>query len=741
MSMIEKSPARVVLKDFSKPVTDSTFTHGAFILKCQIKSLLRIEILAGLLLFSGACAMRLEYPLTEKINHVDTYHGIEVVDPYRWLEEDVRESESVAQWVQAQNKVTATYLEKLPARTTIEQRLTQLWDYEKFGTPFKSGGRYYIAKNDGLQNHYVYYVSDNLDSRKRILFDPNQWSKDGTVALGGIAFSEDGCYAAYGIQESGSDWRTWKVRDIESGQDLNDTLKYLKFTEVAWDHDAKGFYYAKYPDPDFKDQFQSLNREMKVMFHRLGTVQSEDEVIYYKPDQPDWGYDVAVTDDGHYLVLSIWLGTDPKYRIMVRDLSQTRARFEDVVPTFDHEYTLIDNDGPVLYFSTDKDAPRGRIVAIDLSQPEPKQWREIIPESEFPLEGVNLVNNQFICIYLQDVTSQIKLYSLDGQYIRSLALPALGKAGGFGGKRTDTETFYSFQSFAIPPSIYRYDMLTGESRLLERARVDFDPDQFITKQIFYPSKDDIRIPMFVTHKKNIPLDGTNPTLLYGYGGFNNSLTPEFSVSRLAWMEMGGIYAVANLRGGGEYGQTWHEAGKRFNKQNVFDDFIAAAETLISMKITSAEKLAIMGASNGGLLVGACMTQRPDLFAAAIPSVGVMDMLHFDEFTAGRFWTDEYGSAKDDSAMFEYLLGYSPYHNLKIGTAYPATLVTTADTDDRVIPGHSFKFIARLQECHRGKTPVLIRIETRAGHGSGKPTSMIIKEQADIYTFLKKNLRM
>ncbi|MEJ2110036.1 MAG: prolyl oligopeptidase family serine peptidase [Acidobacteriota bacterium] len=700
-----------------------------------------IGILLGLILFSGACAMNLEYPETEKIDHVDTYFRVEVADPYRWLEEDVRESERVASWVRAQNKVTSAYLEKLPARAEIKQRLTQLWDYEKFGTPFKRGGRYYIAKNDGLQNHSMYYVSDSLEGERRVLFDPNQWSEDGTVALGGMAFSENGRYVAYGIQESGSDWRTWKVRDLETGQDLGDILKYLKFTDVAWDPEADGFYYAKYPDPDSEDQFLSLNREMKVMYHRLGTVQSDDEVIYYDPDHPEWGYDVAVTDDGRYLVLNIWIGTDPKYRIMVRDLSQARSEFVDVVPTFDNDYALIDNDDSVLFFRTDKDAPNGRIVAVDLNRTEPKQWREIIPESEFPLEGANLVHNQFVCIYLRDVTSQIKLYSLQGQFVRNIALPGLGSADGFGGKRTDTETFYAFQSFAIPPSIYRYDMLTGESRLLERDRVDFDPDQFITEQIFYASSDDTRIPMFITHKKDMILDGANPTLLYGYGGFDNSLTPGFSVSRLAWMEMGGVYAVANLRGGGEYGQTWHEAGKKFKKQNVFDDFIAAAETLISRNITSAEKLAVMGGSNGGLLVGACMNQRPDLFAAAIPSVGVMDMLRFDEFTAGRFWTDEYGSAKDSEAMFRYLLGYSPYHNLKRGAEYPATLVTTADTDDRVVPGHSFKFIARLQEYQRGEAPVLIRIETRAGHGSGKPTSKVIEEQADIYAFLKKNLHM
>lgn len=706
-----------------------------------MKSIVMKLTLMGLILFNGACAEKIQYPVTEKVDHVDTYHGVEVSDPYRWLEEDVRESEQVAQWVAAQNEVTFGYLEKLPQRKVIKERLTQLWDYEKFGTPFKRGGRYYIAKNDGLQNHYVYYVSDTLDGPRRVLLNPNEWSEDGTVALGGMAFSDDGQYVAYGIQEAGSDWRTWKVLDIADGQDLGDQLEYLKFTDVAWDPRVEGFYYAKYPDPDSNDQFQSLNKDMKVMYHRLGEAQSEDAVIFYQPEHPEWGYEVEVTDDGLYLVYSIWVGTDPKYRIMVQDLTQADAQPVDVISTFENEYSLIDNDGPILYFRTDKDAPKGRIIAIDLRQPAPELWREIVPESKHLLQGANLVNDQFVCTYLQDVTTQIKLYNLTGEFIRDIELPGLGTASGFDGKRTDIETFYSFQSYAMPPSIYRYDMVTGESRLLDRAQVDFDPHQYITEQVFYSSKDGTRIPMFITHKKGMVLDGSNPTLLYGYGGFNISLTPGFSVSRLAWMEMGGVYVVANLRGGGEYGQAWHEAGKKLNKQNVFDDFIAAAETLIDKQITSSEKLAIMGGSNGGLLVGACMNQRPDLFAAAIPAVGVMDMLRFDQFTAGRFWTDDYGSAQDNKEMFEYLKGYSPYHNLEPDTVYPATLVTTADTDDRVVPGHSFKFAARLQECHTGADPVLIRIETRAGHGSGKPTSMIIEEEADIYAFLQKNLGM
>ncbi|NQV31103.1 MAG: S9 family peptidase [Phycisphaeraceae bacterium] len=706
-----------------------------------MKSILYYAVVVAMGISNGACAVELPYPKTERTDQMDEYHGIEVTDPYRWLEEDVRESDRVAQWVKAQNKVTFGYLETLPERAAIEQRLTQLWDFAKFGTPFKTGGRYYIAKNNGLQNHYVYYVSDTLNSEQRVLLNPNEWSEDGTVALGGLSFSDNGRYVAYGIQEAGSDWRTWKVRNIDTGKDLSDTLAYLKFTDVAWDPEAEGFFYAKYPDPDPNDQFQSLNKDMKVMYHRLGTSQSDDVVVYYRPDHPEWGYQIEVTDDGRYLVLTIWVGTDPKYRVMVKDLQQEYAMPKDVITTFDHEFSFIDNDGPVFYFRTDAKAPKSRIVAIDLRQPEPEHWQDILPESDALLEGANVVNNLLVCSYLKDVTTQVKLYTLKGQFLRDIALPGLGTASGFGGKRAYTETFYSFQSFAVPPSTYRYDMITGKSTLLERAEVDFDPDQYVTEQVFYRSKDGTSIPMFITHKKDLALNGANPTLLYGYGGFNISIAPSFSVSRLAWMEMGGVYAVANIRGGGEYGQAWHEAGKKQNKQNVFDDFIAAAEYLIDKKYTQTDKLAIMGGSNGGLLVGACMTQRPHLFGAAIPAVGVMDMLRFDEFTAGRFWTDDYGSAKDSPEMFEYLKGYSPYHNLKPGTAYPATLVTTADTDDRVVPGHSFKFAAQLQACHQGNTPVLIRIETKAGHGSGKPTAMIIEEQADIYAFLKQSLGM
>lgn len=700
----------------------------------------RMVIVLFLIPSSVSCAQELSYPETRRVDHWDTYHDVRVHDPYRWLEQDVRESEPVRAWVEAQNEITFGYLKGLPRRAAFKQRLTELWDYEKYGTPFKVGSRYFMAKNDGLQNHSVIYWMDTLAGPRHVLFNPNAWSEDGTVALGGMSFSQDGRYVAYGIQDAGSDWRTWKVRDIATGQDLPDTLKYLKFTSPAWDPDSLGFFYAKYPDPDSDQQFQSLNTRMKVMYHRLGTQQAEDVAVFYRPDMPEWGYQVDVTDDGRYLIITIWKGTDAKYRVMVKDLQQAYAMPVDIISEFSHDYSFIDNDGPLFYFRTDDQAPRGRIIAIDIRKPQQAHWREIIPQARDTLQGVSCVNNLLLCRYLEDVTTQVRLYTLDGRQVRDIELPGLGTASGFGGKRTDTETFYAYQSFAAAPSIHRYDMVTGASTLLERAQVAFAPDDYVTKQVFYKSKDGTRVPMFITQRKDLKSDTPHPTLLYGYGGFNISILPRFSVSRLTWMEQGGVYAVANLRGGGEYGRQWHEAGKQQSKQNVFDDFIAAAEYLIQKGYTSKEKLAIMGGSNGGLLVGACMIQRPGLFGAAVPAVGVMDMLRFDEFTAGRFWVDDYGSAKTDKSMFEYLRGYSPYHTLR-PAEYPATLITTADTDDRVVPGHSFKFAAQLQHVHQGDHPVLIRIETRAGHGSGKPTAMIIEEHADVYAFLAEHLGM
>ncbi|MFY9254542.1 MAG: prolyl oligopeptidase family serine peptidase [Fuerstiella sp.] len=682
----------------------------------------------------------LVYPETKTVDQVDDFHGTKVDDPYRWLEDDVRESKDVAAWVEAQNKITFAYLKNLPGRDAIEKRMTELWNYEKISAPSKEGGRYYFFRNDGLQNQNVLYMQDTLEDEPKILIDPNTWSADGTVALSGTEFSDDGKYAAYGIQDGGSDWRTWRIMEIESGKLLDDELKWIKFSGISWTPDSKGFYYSRYDEPAEGAAFQSLNLNQKVYYHTVGTAQSEDTLVYQRPDEPEWGFNAEVSEDGHYLVITVWKGTDDRYRVTIKDLRRPDSQPIDLIDNFEFEYTFIGNNGTRLLFQTNKDAPKRRIIEIDLDQPAVDHWTEIVPETENTLTSATIVNSSIIGQYLKDAKTQVRVYGLNGKFISEVKFPGIGAASGFEGKMDHTETFYSFSSFATPPSTYRYDMSTGESTLLRQAKVAFNPDDYETKQIFYESKDGTKVPMFICHKKGLVLDGNNPTLLYGYGGFNISLTPGFSVSRLTWMELGGVFAMPNLRGGGEYGEPWHKAGTRLQKQNVFDDFIAAAEWLISNKYTSSKKLAIQGGSNGGLLVGACMTQRPDLYAACLPAVGVMDMLRFHQFTAGRFWTDDYGCA-DNPEEFKALKAYSPYHNLQGGVQYPATLVTTADTDDRVVPGHSFKFAAQLQASQSGTAPTLIRIETRAGHGSGKPTAKIIEEAADQWAFLAKNLGM
>ncbi|RMG42122.1 MAG: S9 family peptidase [Planctomycetota bacterium] len=687
-----------------------------------------------------SAAVKIEYPHTRRVDHVDVLHGVRVPDPYRWLEADVRESPEVAAWVEAQNRVTFAYLESIPEREAIRRRLTELWNYEKYGAPFKRGGRYYFFKNDGLQNQDVLYVMDSLDAEPEVLIDPNTWSKDGTVALAGIAFSDDGRFVAYGVAEAGSDWRTWRVMEIATRRVLEDELKWVKFNTPAWTADGRGFFYARYDEPQPGATFQDINLNQKIYYHRVGTPQSQDVLVYRRPDHPDWGFGVDVTEDGRYLVITIWKGTDDKYRIVYRDLFEPYAMPIDLIENFDHEFTFVGNDGTTFYFKTDWEAEKGRLSAIDITQPQQEHWRVIIPEAEETLRDVNFVGNLFIAEYLKDAKTQVKLYAPDGRFVREVEFPGIGSASGFGGRRGDTETFYTFSSFATPPTIYRYDLITGESRLLRQAKVAFEPDEYEVKQVFYRRKDGTRVPMFIAHRKGLKRDGNNPTLLYGYGGFNIPLTPRFSISRLAWMEMGGVFAMANLRGGGEYGEAWHRAGTKLNKQNVFDDFIAAAEWLMEHKYTRPSKLAIQGGSNGGLLVGACLTQRPDLFGACLPAVGVMDMLRFHKFTAGRFWVDDYGSPENPEE-FRALLAYSPYHNIKDGVRYPATLITTADTDDRVVPAHSFKFAARLQAAQAGDAPILIRIETRAGHGAGKPTAKIIEEVADQWAFLVRNLGM
>ncbi|MCH8828325.1 MAG: S9 family peptidase [Planctomycetes bacterium] len=697
-----------------------------------------IGLLISVHCFSGE--LRVKYPETRRVKHTDDYHGTTVADPYRWLEDDVRKSKEVAAWVKAKNKVTFGYLKQIPERETIRKRLTELWNYERIGSPFKRGGRYYFYKNDGLQNQSVLYTMNSLGGKTSVLIDPNKWSKDGTVALAGTAFSDDGKFVAYGIADSGSDWRTWRVMDIRTRKVLDDELKWVKFSSATWTKDGKGFFYGRFAEPKKGAAFQSLNLNQKLMYHRVGTPQSEDVLVYHRPDEPSWGYATDVTEDGRYLVITVWKGTDDRYRVVYKDLDERYGIPIDLIDKFDNEFSFIGNDGPVFFFKTNVKAPRGRVIAIDIRKPGRRFWKEIIPQAQETLSSIGIVGNMFVARYLKDARTQVKMFGMNGRFIREVKFTGIGTASGFGGRQSDTETFYSFSSFATPPSIYRYDMITGKSELFRRPKVKFNPEDYVVKQIFYKSKDGTKVPMFIAHKKGLKLNGRTPTLLYGYGGFNISLAPRFSISWLAWMEMGGVFAMANLRGGGEYGEAWHKAGTKLRKQNVFDDFIAAAEWLIANKYTSKKKLAIQGGSNGGLLVGAVMTQRPDLFAACLPAVGVMDMLRFHKFTAGRFWTDDYGSA-DNPKEFTALYAYSPYHNLKPGTKYPPTLVTTADTDDRVVPGHSFKFAARLQNCHRGDAPVLIRIETKAGHGAGKPTAKIIEEVADKWAFLVKNLNM
>lgn len=674
----------------------------------------------------------LNYPTTRQADQVDYYHGTQVADPYRWLEDP--DSEETKAWVEAQNKVTFGYLEDIPQREPLKQRITKLWNYEKYGIPYKEGNRYFYFKNDGLQNQSVLYTLTSLDGEPRVLIDPNTLSEDGTIALSGAAMSDDGNRMAYGLSTSGSDWQEWKVRDVETGEDLSDHLQWVKFSGASWTTDNQGFFYSRYDEPNDATKLEDANYYHKLYYHKLGTAQSDDLLIYHRPDQKEWMFNGSVTEDGHYLIIYVSQGTDPKNLVFYKDLQTPDSAIVELISEFEANFSLIDNDGSIFWFQTDLDAPRGRVIAIDIHNPARENWQELIPQAEETLEGVGVLNNQFVADYLKDARSSIKVFDLNGALVREVELPGIGSAGGFGGKRYDTETFYVFTSFTTPATIYRYDMVTGESSLFRQPTVDFDPTQYETRQVFYPSKDGTQVPMFITHKKGLALDGNNPTYLYGYGGFNVSLTPSFSISNLVWMEMGGVYAIPNLRGGGEYGEDWHQAGTKLNKQNVFDDFIAAAEWLIENKYTRPQKLAIGGGSNGGLLVGACMTQRPDLFRAALPSVGVMDMLRFHKFTIGWAWCSDYGSPENQEE-FKALYAYSPLHNLKPGTAYPATLITTADHDDRVVPAHSFKFAAALQAAHLGDNPVLIRIETKAGHGAGKPTAKIIEEIADKWAFL------
>jgi len=686
---------------------------------------------------SGGVA--LIYPKAKTVDQVDDYHGVKVSDPYRWLEDT--DSADTHAWVEAENKLTFGYLEKIPYRGAIRDRLTKLWNYERFTAPLQQGGRYFYQHNNGLQNQNVLLVAESLNAEPRVLLDPNTLSADGTVALTGTAITDDGKLMAYGTAASGSDWQEWHVRDVDTGKDLPDLIQWVKFSGASWTKDGRGFFYSRYDEPKAGTAtLRAANYFQKLYYHRLGTAQAEDTLIYERPDNKELGFGGAVTDDGRYLVITVWQGTSPKNRLYYKDLTQADAPVVKLLDDFDAKYNFIDNDGPVFWIETDLDAPRGRVIAIDTRHPERGNWKTVVPQSVDKLESSNVVDDKFLLSYLKDAKSEVRVFDLTGKLLRNVDLPGIGTAAGFGGKRKDKETFYAFTSFISPTTIYRYDPEAGTSAVFKQPKVDFDASKYETKQVFYNSKDGTRIPMFLTYKKGIKLDGENPTLLYAYGGFDISLTPAFSVPTIVWLEMGGVYAQPNLRGGGEYGEEWHLAGTKAHKQNVFDDFIAAAEWLIANKYTSTPKLAIRGGSNGGLLVGAVLTQRPDLFGATLPLVGVMDMLRFQKFTIGWAWTSDYGSS-DNAEDFKWLYAYSPLHNLKPGTKYPPTLIATADHDDRVVPGHSFKFAATMQADQAGTAPVLIRVETKAGHGAGKPISKIIEETADEWAFVAWNLGM
>jgi len=679
---------------------------------------------------------KLSYPQAPKSDQTDDYHGTKVADPYRDLENV--DAEATRKWIEAENKLTFDYLAAIPERNKIKEKMTALWNYEKSTIPSREGGRYFFSKNTGLQNQNVLFTGATLPGEAKTLLDPNTLSKDGTVALSGIDITDDGKLLAYGLAVAGSDWQQWKVRDIESGKDLTDDVQWVKFSGASWNKEGTGFFYSRYDAPASADQLKQANYFHKLYFHKLGTPQAKDELIYERKDHKDWNFNGEVTEDGRFLIINISQGSDPKNRIFYKELAKADAPVVELLNKQDAAYDFLGCDGNIFWFLTDLAAPRGRIVAIDITKPE--NITTVVPEAPDKLQNVEVVGDRFVASYLKDAHSAIRLFDLIGKAAGEIQLPGLGTASGFKGKRKDTETFYSYVSFTEPATVYRYDFKSGQSAVLFKPKVDFKSDDFTTEQVFYSSKDGTKVPMFLTYRKGLEKNGNNPTMLYGYGGFNASMTPSFSPAIATWLQMGGVYAVANLRGGGEYGEEWHLAGTKLRKQNVFDDFIAAGEWLIANKYTSTPKLGISGRSNGGLLVGAVLNQRPELWGATLPGVGVMDMLRFQKFTIGWAWTSDYGSS-DNPEEFAALHKYSPLHNIKPGINYPPTFIVTADHDDRVFPGHSFKFTAALQAAQAGPAPVLIRIETRAGHGAGKPTSKIIEETSDQWAFLAKSLGM
>lgn len=692
--------------------------------------------MSGIMVMSCAPQQKkLVYPETTKVDTVDVYFGTQVPDPYRWLENDT--SAATTAWVEAQNKVTNEYLSQIPFRENLLKRLTTLADYEKISAPIKKHGKYYFSKNDGLQNQSVFYVQDSLDGEPRVFLDPNKLSDDGTVALTGLYFSNDGKYTAYSISRSGSDWSEIFVMDTESGKLLEDHIEWAKFTGAAWQGD--GFYYSAYDAPAKGKEFSNVNEKHKIYYHKIGEPQSKDKLIYQNPAYPKRFYTASTSEDERILFLTE-SGAGRGNNLFIRDLKKPNSPFIQLTTDLDYQYYPIEVIGDQMYIYTNYGAPKNRIMVADINRPKLEDWKELVPESEAVLSNAEVIGGKLFLTYDKDASNHAYVYGLDGKQIQEIQLPSLGSVG-FSGNKDDKECFFGFTSFTIPGATYKYDMDQNTYELYRAPKVQFNSDDFVTEQVFFASKDGVKVPMFLTYKKDLKKDGKNPVFLYGYGGFGISLNPGFSAMRIPFLENGGIYAQVNLRGGSEYGEDWHVAGTKMQKQNVFDDFISAAEYLINEKYTNKDKIAIVGGSNGGLLVGACMTQRPDLFRVAIPQVGVMDMLRYHKFTIGWNWASDYGTSEDSKEMFEYLKGYSPLHNLKPGTKYPATLVTTADHDDRVVPAHSFKFAATLQADNDGTNPTLIRIDSKAGHGAGKPMAKVLEEQADIYGFIMYNLDM
>ena len=697
----------------------------------------------GLLLLACAAAPKADskmkpakeraYPAAPQADLVEILHGVPVADPYRPLEDP--DAPAVRTWIGAQNELLRAKLDPLPGRVAIRERLTELWNYERFGLPVRRGARWFFTRNDGLQNQNVLFVGPSPEASGAVLLDPNTLSADGTVALAGTAVTRDGSRLAYGLARSGSDWQEWRVRDVATGADLPDRISWVKFSVPAWRNDGTGFYYSRYDEPRAGAEKEEVNRFQKLCFHRLGDPQSADRVIYERPDQPDWGFGGETTEDGRFLIIPVWVGTSPKNGMYVLDLAAPDAKPQPLLTAFDAKYDFVGSDGDILYFLTDAGAPRGRLIAVDHRQPDKSSWRTVVPQSDATLLSAGYVGGRFFASYLRDACSEVRVFTAAGADQGVVPLPGKGTATGFGGSSDDVETFYTFAGYARPGEIVRYEIATGRTSVLRRPKLAFDPERFLTEQIFATSKDGTKVPMFVTRLKDLKPDGERPTYLYGYGGFNVSLTPSFSPAHVVWLERGGVYVEANLRGGAEYGEAWHEAGTKLKKQNVFDDFAAAAEELVRAGYTTPDRLAIGGHSNGGLLVGASITQRPELFGAAICGVGVLDMLRFHKFTIGWAWTSDYGSP-DDPAEFAALRAYSPYHNLKTGTRYPAVMITTADHDDRVVPAHSFKFAAALQAAQATDgPPILIRIDVKAGHGAGKPVAKQIDEWVDVWSFL------